>query len=157
MTLVLICASVGSSWFLISSIFFSMGPWACLRVNMRFLASSRSNFTPSSILREASYSWTEGKLQFFHFLISNNYIQNPHGHGLINQSSPCFITYKQTTAHHPWLLLLQHFDLVQMFLLLIVPVHVQLVPLIPLLGLLQEGNLLIQKGLSGTQQTAICI
>jgi len=44
-----------------------------------------------------------------------------------------------------------------MSLLLVVAVHIQLVPLVPLLGLLQEGRLLIQKGLPGTQQTAVGI
>lgn len=50
----------------------------------------------------------------------------------------CFIC----PTYHPWFLLLQEFDHVQMSLLFIVTVHIMLVPLVPLLGFLEVFSLL---------------
>lgn len=61
----------------------------------------------------------------------------------ILSSSSC-AQHLRLATHHPRFLLLQQLDDVQMPLLFIVPIHIVLVPLIPLLGLFQEARLFLQ-------------
>ena len=137
-----ICASIGCSLSLICWIFFSIGPWVCFRLDRRFFASSRSLFTDSCSLRTASNSWREDQ---FHVGLFYQFIQTTNRNLTIH---PCCIIHKQTTAHHPWFLLLKQCNHVQMSLLLIVAIHVKLVVLIFLLCPFQKGSLLIHSILS---------
>lgn len=58
--------------------------------------------------------------------------------------SPSYTVFISTT-HHPWFLLVKQLDHIQMPLLFVVTVHIMFVPLIPLLGLLQEAGLLLNN------------
>lgn len=75
---------------------------------------------------------------------------------ILTASSLCSILWgTTTTTHHPWFLLFQQFDHVQMSLLFIVTVHIMFVPLVPLFGFLKIASFLLHNVLKRKAPTIL--